>query len=101
MVEEKLKEGQTALKRLQERRSPDDNGSAPLNQPHPSRAALIASQNGDRPPVRPKPVQNGQHGQQTSDGLNRRERRKLMREAMAAESVKEQDNDDGEGFFEL
>lgn len=94
VIEQKMKEGEGALRRLRERRSPDDDGSA-STQPHPARAALMSKQ---RPiPANAKPTQNGQQ-----TGMNRRERRKLMREAMAEASVKEGDDaGTGEGFFEM
>lgn len=98
-IEKAMEQGEGALKRIRESRGASSSaGYAEAantpNTPHPARAAMIAKSHQDW-----KPKSQSQNGVQSQ--LNRRERRKLMRETMATDAKKEDgDNDDGQGFFE-
>lgn len=109
-VETTMEEGLEALKRLRERRSADDST------PAPKRPAPKKSSGANNTPLKPqqehkqrhetqskhqhgdksKPAGAGERGAKTA--LNRRERRRLMRETMAADE--DADSDGGGGFFE-
>ncbi|KAJ3498081.1 hypothetical protein NLG97_g1396 [Lecanicillium saksenae] len=114
IVEATMKEGPDALRQLRERRSADGETEAPAGKPRsrnikppPQRermANVIAKQNyaknAGKPDGESKTASAGgataqQNG--AKPGLNRRERRRIMRETMA-----EADKDDDEGgFFEM
>ncbi|KGQ12819.1 rRNA-processing protein efg-1 [Beauveria bassiana D1-5] len=114
VVESTMEEGPDALRQLRERRSAtgDDEASAPQPRSRDSRPAprkermanVIAKQNqsknaskptGDRKAA-PASAGEQQSGGKTG-GLNRRERRRIMRETMAST---DKEDDEG-GFFEL
>ncbi|UNI14343.1 rRNA-processing protein efg1 [Purpureocillium takamizusanense] len=110
-VEKTMEQGLEALQRLRERRSAD--GSTPA----PRRPTLKKSSGANKTPLKPRQEQGqeqnhethpkAQHGDKhkpagagersSKTALNRRERRRLMRETMAAE---EDADSDGGGFFE-
>lgn len=130
VIEEAMEEGTEALEKLRDRRSPDGLEAKPSLKAKPSSKA---KSDDSRPPVRPParisqpastaPVTKYQKQQQQSDRrsdnrsvpvenkngkqpeLNRRERRRLMREtaANAGKAAEEEDGDEDEeggGFFE-
>ena len=104
VVEKTMEQGTDALQRLRERRSPSEDGpdaerkSRP-RQPQRERAARPAPQQKQQENSNTRNVagktQNGAQPQ-----LNRRERRKRMREAVAESAQNEDDAGDGGGFFE-
>lgn len=102
VVEKTMEEGPDALKRLRERRSADESKPKP-KRPQPKASTAKPSdgheqqeQNKGRLQQDGKTgVANGKKGEQPA--LNRRERRRLMREA--APAADESDGGDG-GFFE-
>lgn len=106
-VEKAMEEGPEALKALRERRSADEStGSAQSKgAPNKSRAKKPTPLSQQlKPPVRPPPLPSspavkavGKDGKQPP--RNRRERRALMRKT-APPVQKDEDEDDGEGFFE-
>ncbi len=114
VVEMTMEEGPDALKQLRERRSAtgDDNESAshprPRNTKPPHQrermANVIAKQNHSKSPGKPTgdnkaaSATAGEHQNGAKmGGLNRRERRRIMRETMAST---DKDDDEG-GFFEI
>ncbi|TWU76724.1 18S rRNA maturation protein [Metarhizium rileyi] len=104
IVEQTIEEGLEALKLLRERRSA--NGSASATKKYHTPAKTISNkpdstQQPKKHHEQPKdPSTKEKSGPQIGDNaqLNRRERRRLMREAMSAN--KSDDDDDG-GFFEV
>ncbi|OAA74143.1 rRNA-processing protein EFG1 [Cordyceps fumosorosea ARSEF 2679] len=114
VVERAMEEGPEALKQLRERRSATGDDDASASQPR-SHAAKTPPQKERMAKVIAKQAQRNNAGKATgdgktesaaggaqqsgakTDGLNRRERRRLMREAMA--STEKEDEDDG--FFEM
>jgi hypothetical protein len=103
-VEKAMEGGPDALKALRERRSPDEStGSAQSkgapNKPRVKKPTPLSQQL--KPPVRPPPPAAvkavGKDGEQPP--MNRRERRALMRKT-APPVQRDEDEDDGEGFFE-
>ncbi|UKZ59325.1 uncharacterized protein TrAtP1_000640 [Trichoderma atroviride] len=117
VIEKALADGIPALEQLRDRRSPDDNGEVddtqppirpPSNTPAPrhnnaSRANNGAPRKKQEQPQRsakaPEPASSHGDKEQHPD-LNRRERRKLMREALAAATNDEDDENGDGGFFE-
>lgn len=108
-IEEAMKEGPQALKKIRERRPVEEQATTEpreaqkeekLTVPPQSRkgATSVPPNKSDKyPPVRPpavvqKPGQNGK-----APAMNRRERRRLMREAAAKSG---EDKNEGESFFE-
>lgn len=93
-IEKAMLGGKEALRQIREKRRENDvpeNRSAP----HPSRAALISNPHQDW-----KASGRAKEGEQPE--LNRRERRKRMREAIAAGAkVPDDDDNNGAGFFEV
>lgn len=116
VIEKALADGTPALEKLRDRRSPDDNGEADDTQPPirpratpkaPSNTSAPrhngASRKNQEQPQRsgkaPEPASS--HGDKESHPeLNRRERRKLMRETLAAATNDEDDENGDGGFFE-
>lgn len=104
VVEKTMEEGLDALKQLRERRSAGDSAPAPKKY---RAAANKAASNNTEPRPQAKKAQEQKHPVSAKDTtgkqgkeqpqLNRRERRRLMREAMPEN--KSDDDDDG-GFFE-
>jgi hypothetical protein len=104
VVEKTMYQGTEALQRLRERRSPSKDGpdsdrKARTRQPQRERAARPTPQQKQQEISNSRTVagktQNGAQPQ-----LNRRERRKRMREAVAESGQDEEDAGDGGGFFE-
>ncbi|KAK1245125.1 hypothetical protein MKX08_004754 [Trichoderma sp. CBMAI-0020] len=117
VIEKALADGTRALEKLRDRRSPDDNGEVddrqppirpPSNTPAPRhnnapRASNNASRKNQEQPKRsakaPEPAPSYGDKEQHPE-LNRRERRKLMRESLAAATNDEDDENGDGGFFE-
>lgn len=123
VIEKALADGTRALETLRDRRSPDDNGEVDDTQPpirpratpkassntsaprhnNASRANDGASGKNHEQPQRsgkaPEPASSHGDKEQHPD-LNRRERRKLMREALATATNDEEDENGDGGFFE-
>jgi len=104
-VEKAMEEGPEALKALRERRSPDESTASAQSKGAPNKSRVkkptpLSQQL--KPPVRPPPPPAvkavGKDGKQQPP-MNRRERRALMRKT-APLVQKDEDEDDGEGFFE-
>lgn len=95
VIEAAMTQGPEALRKIREKRGANDVPErAPASTPHPARAVMIAKGQGDKKP--------GSGGAPPPSGMNRRERRRLMREAEAKNPGQGEDNDeDGQGFFEL
>lgn len=103
-VEEALEGDPGALVRLRERRAPDESPANPQprsaqQNPRPARAAtkpkVDDKKAADGPPVRPKAGDTSKPTQ-----MNRRERRRLMHQTVAAIKKEEEGEDDGEGYFD-
>ncbi|KAL7821502.1 hypothetical protein V8C44DRAFT_10970 [Trichoderma aethiopicum] len=123
VIEKALAEGPAALEKIRDRRSPDDTGEVddrqPPIRPRPTATsgASESRHNGNaRQPREQKQQKQDQKQQQQRPGkgpdtsssrfgdkqkepTNRRERRRLMREAQEAANDESDDNGDG-GFFE-
>lgn len=113
VIEKALAEGPPALEQLRDRRSPDDTGKIDDTQPPirpkptapssaPERRHNGASQHTRGQQQRPGkgPGTSSKHdNKDISQALNRRERRRLMREAQEATNDEDDENGDG-GFFE-
>ncbi|KAL7798422.1 hypothetical protein V8C37DRAFT_367770 [Trichoderma ceciliae] len=112
VIEKALAEGPPALEKLRDRRSPDDTGETDDRQPPirprptaPSRTPESrhngTSRHNQEQLQRPgkAPDSSSKHGSKGNQELNRRERRKLMREAVTATNDEDDENGDG-GFFE-
>ncbi|KAL6832616.1 hypothetical protein V8C40DRAFT_262491 [Trichoderma camerunense] len=113
VIEKALAEGPPALEQLRDRRSPDDTGKIDDTQPPirpkptapssaPERRHNGASQHPRGQQQRPGkgPDASSKHdNKDISQALNRRERRRLMREAQEATNDEDDENGDG-GFFE-
>ncbi|KAL6802053.1 hypothetical protein J3E68DRAFT_423912 [Trichoderma sp. SZMC 28012] len=113
VIEKALAEGPPALEQLRDRRSPDDTGKIDDTQPPirpkptapssaPERRHNGASQHTRGQQQRPGkgPDTSSKHdNKDISQALNRRERRRLMREAQEATNDEDDENGDG-GFFE-
>lgn len=108
-IEKAMEEGQEALKSLRERQSPDESadnaqprGSSSKTQakkPKPTQPKSTQPSKPAKPATsQPAPV-TGKHGKDGKQPQNRRERRALMRK-LAPAGNKDEDEDDGEGFFE-
>ncbi|VUC22060.1 unnamed protein product [Clonostachys rosea] len=101
-VEAALEEGPDALRRLRERRSSDDTQKQkkPASQPNRGTAAKDKTKTPAEAP-RKQPASNKPSSSQgkgaNPPAMNRRERRRLMRELATPANA---DEDDGEGFFE-
>lgn len=103
-IEQAMREGPSALRMVRERRSSDEaqGGSQPERKQRKQRPATTQTQN--KPAARAQPTQQQKEKaapQKNGDApanMNRRERRRLMREAGTA-TGKDDDSDDG-GFFE-
>lgn len=94
-IEKAMTKGHEALRQIREKRGendvPEDRSA-----PHPSRAALISN----NPQHDWKTSGRAKEGEQPE--FNRRERRKRMREAIAAGAKGPDDNENnGAGFFDL
>lgn len=123
VIEKALAEGTPALEKLRDRRSPDDNGEiddtqppirqrstpkAPSNAPAPRHSNASRADNGASRKNQEQQQRSGKAPEpSTSHGdkdqhpeLNRRERRRLMREALAAAPNDEDDENGDGGFFE-
>ncbi|KAL7946222.1 hypothetical protein V8C42DRAFT_319935 [Trichoderma barbatum] len=113
VIEKALGEGLPALEQLRDRRSPDDTGkiddTQPPIRPRPAAPSSAAEprHNGDsrrtRDQQRPGkgPDTSSRHGDKDQhQALNRRERRRLMREAQEAATNDEDDENGDGGFFE-
>ncbi|KAL7937653.1 hypothetical protein V8C35DRAFT_293115 [Trichoderma chlorosporum] len=114
VIEKALAEGPPALEQLRDRRSPDDTGEIDDTQP-PIRPQPTAPSNAAEPRHNgPSRHARGQQQQRPGKGpdttskhgdkdkpepVNRRERRRLMREAQEAANDEDDENGDG-GFFE-
>lgn len=101
-IEKAMQEGPNALKALRERRSP--GGSQP--EPRPARkhqksksAISAANRTVEKPQQQERSKKATGVSEEQLAGLNRRERRSLMRKTAEA-AAKVEDEDDGEGFFE-
>ncbi|GFP53963.1 hypothetical protein ACSS6W_001602 [Trichoderma asperelloides] len=123
VIEKALAEGTPALEKLRDRRSPDDNGEIDDTQP-PIRPRATPKAASNTPAPRHSNASRANDGasrknqeQQQRSGkapelqssygdkeqhpeLNRRERRRLMREALAAAPNDEDDENGDGGFFE-
>ncbi|KAL5094445.1 hypothetical protein Trisim1_007030 [Trichoderma cf. simile WF8] len=113
VIEKALAEGPPALEQLRDRRSPDDTGKIDDTQPPirprptapssaPERRHNGASQHTRGQQQRPGkgPDTSSKHdNKDISQAVNRRERRRLMREAQEATNDEDDENGDG-GFFE-
>ncbi|KAK4067696.1 hypothetical protein Trihar35433_6256 [Trichoderma harzianum] len=114
VIEKALAEGPSALEQLRDRRSPDDTGkiddaqppirpkpTAPSNAPerrHNGASQHTRGQQQQRPGKGPD-TPSKHDNKDISQALNRRERRRLMREAQEATNDEDDENGDG-GFFE-
>lgn len=101
VVEKTMKDGPEALRRLRERRSPEGSMAvkkAPAKRPlkKPEAPALKPAERQNKPAANQAAAPQKGKGQPAKE-LNRRERRKLEREAAEARK----DKDSGDGFFEL
>lgn len=101
-VEAALEEGPDALRRLRERRSGDDTQKQKKPTLRPNRGA--AAKDKTKTPTEAPGKQPASHKSSSSQAkganppaMNRRERRRLMRELATPAN---DDEDDGEGFFE-
>ena len=102
-VEQAMKDGPNALRSLRERR-PQVNSQA---ENRPARKQQKPKANPNTVQLAAKKPQQQETSRKTAPsskdqnqaGLNRRERRRLMRETMQP-AEKSEDEDDGEGFFE-
>lgn len=116
VIEKALAEGKHALEKLRDRRSPDDNGEIDDTQP-PIRLRATPKAPSNTPASRHNSAPRKNQEQQQRSGkapepsashgdkdqhpeLNRRERRKLMREALEAATNDEDDENGDGGFFE-
>ncbi|KAL7789261.1 hypothetical protein V8C43DRAFT_306936 [Trichoderma afarasin] len=114
VIEKALAEGPPALEQLRDRRSPDDTGkiddTQPPIRPRPTAPSSAPERrhNGASQHTRGQQQQRPGKGPDTSSkhdnkdisqALNRRERRRLMREAQEATNDEDDENGDG-GFFE-
>ncbi|KAF3071834.1 rRNA-processing protein efg1 [Trichoderma lentiforme] len=114
VIEKALAEGPPALEQLRDRRSPDDTGKIDDTQPPirpkptapssaPERRHNGASQHTRRQqqqrPGKGPDTSSKHDNKDISQALNRRERRRLMREAQEATNDEDDENGDG-GFFE-
>lgn len=114
VIEKALAEGPPALEQLRDRRSPDDTGkiddTQPPIRPKPTAPSSAPERrhNGASQHTRGQQQQRSGKGPDTSSkhdkkdisqAVNRRERRRLMREAQEATNDEEDENGDG-GFFE-
>ncbi|KAK4074847.1 uncharacterized protein Triagg1_4996 [Trichoderma aggressivum f. europaeum] len=114
VIERALAEGPPALEQLRDRRSPDDTGkiddTQPPIRPQPTAPSSVPERrhNGASQHARGQQQQRPGKGPDTSSkhdnkdisqALNRRERRRLMREAQEATNDEDDENGDG-GFFE-
>lgn len=114
VIEKAMAEGLPALEKLRDRRSPDDTGEVDDTQPpirprptaasgtpgsRPSGGASRHSQEQQKRPGKGPDSAAAQSSKESQPELNRRERRRLMREALAATKDEDDENGDG-GFFE-
>ncbi|KAL6827074.1 hypothetical protein J3E69DRAFT_365596 [Trichoderma sp. SZMC 28015] len=114
VIEKALAEGPPALEQLRDRRSPDDTGkiddTQPPIRPRPTAPSSAPERrhNGASQHTRGQQQQRPGKGPNTSSkhdnkdisqAVNRRERRRLMREAQEATNDEDDENGDG-GFFE-
>lgn len=114
VIEKALAEGPPALEQLRDRRSPDDTGkiddTQPPIRPKPTAPSSAPERrhNGASQHTRGQQQQRPGKGPDTSSkhdnkdisqAVNRRERRRLMREAQEAANDEDDENGDG-GFFE-
>jgi hypothetical protein len=120
VIEKALAEGPAALEKIRDRRSPDDTGEVddtqPPIRPRPTapsgtteprhngtarqpREQQQQKQHQQRPGKGPDTSSSSRYGDKEKQPTNRRERRRLMREAQEAANDESDENGDG-GFFE-
>lgn len=107
VVEKAMEEGKDALTRLRERRSPDGSQGDSSSSRRPSKPATARRTAATEESKQPRQsvnaqrtdkqsATNKQNGTKKAPQLNRRERRRLMRDTMATKD----DSDEEGGFFE-
>lgn len=98
-VEQAMEQGPEALRALRERRTADEGSAVPTQKakkPKTSVVAQSAPAEKKQAVSTPKPTPAPKQAKDGKQAMNRRERRKLMREAQDKEK-----EDDGEGFFDM
>lgn len=115
VIEKAMAEGPAALEKIRDRRSPDDTGEVDDRQPpirprptapsgapesrHNDTARQPREQQQQQRPGKGPDTPSSRYGDKEKQPVNRRERRRLMREAQEAANDESDENGDG-GFFE-